>query len=453
MTYEQFLERKRIIDIPSGLNDIPELNNMMFDFQSDIVKWALKRGRACIFADCGMGKSIMELEIAKHIDGDCIIFAPLAVTNQTLREADKFGGYDIQYSGDGVKRSKITITNYERMEKFNPKDFNGIILDESSILKSFTGKYRTELIKNWNLSYRFACSATPAPNDFMELGNHAEFIGAMTRTEMLSMFFVHDGGDTAKWRLKGHAESEFWKWICSWAVMIRKPSDLGYDDGKFILPELKIEQVTVKSKDVLDGFLFPIEAQTLSERQAARRNTISDRVSAAVELVKTRPHEQWLIWCDLNDESAELTKSIQGAVEVKGADNDEHKINAMIGFQKGTVQILVSKPKIAGMGMNFQSCRNMIFVGLSDSYEMFYQAVRRCWRFGQNNNVNAFVVTAETEGAVVKNILRKEEQAEMMAEMMVEHMKDINTSDIHGLKRDVAEYNANVKMIVPSWVA
>jgi hypothetical protein len=264
--YNEFLNSKKVIDIPTGLTTVPALNGMMKPFQSDITAWALKRGRACIFADCGMGKTLMQLEWARHVPGDVLIFAPLAVAEQTIREGVKFGIDGIQYSDDGTKRGKITITNYERIEKFKPDDYTGIVLDESSILKSYTGKYRNDLIEKWRLQYRLACTATPAPNDFMELGNHAEFVGAMTRTEMLAMFFVHDGGETAKWRLKGHAESEFWKWVCSWAVMIQKPSDLGYDDGEYILPELKVKQVTVQSETASDGFLFSMEAQTLSER-------------------------------------------------------------------------------------------------------------------------------------------------------------------------------------------
>lgn len=440
MEYQEFLEGKKVIDTPTGLVDIPELNPMLFPFQHDIVAWALRRGRACIFADCGMGKTPMQLEWAHNVPGDVLIFAPLAVSDQTIREARKFGIGDIEYSGDGTKRGKITITNYERMEKFNPDDFNAVVLDESSILKSYTGKFRTELIERWNRPFRLACTATPAPNDFMELGNHAEFVGSMTRTEMLSMFFVHDGGETQKWRLKGHAESEFWKWVCSWAVMIRKPSDLGYDDGAFILPPLNIDQVTVHSETPSEGFLFAMEAQTLSERQKARRASISDRVTAATELIKKDPDAQWMVWCDLNDESAELARIIPGAVEVKGSDSDEHKKRAMLGFSDGSVKVLVSKPSIAGWGMNFQRCHNQVFVGLSDSYEQFYQAVRRCWRFGQTKPVNVYVVTADTEGAVVQNIKRKEEDAARMAEEMVKNMHEINEENIKGTQRTSSAY-------------
>lgn len=441
MEYGEFLARKKIIDAPTGLQEVPELNPMLFDFQRDIVKWALRRGRAAIFADCGMGKTAMQLEWARHVPGNILILAPLAVAEQTIREAQKFHEEEIKYSHDGTVQSRVTITNYERIERFNPDDWNGIVLDESSILKSYTGKYRTELIERFgNIPFRLACTATPAPNDFMELGNHAEFLGAMSRTEMLSMFFVHDGGETQSWRIKGHAESEFWRWVCSWAVMIRKPSDLGYDDGKFILPPLYIEQKTVHSETPTDGCLFALEAQSLQERQQARRASIMDRVKAAADIVNTDRMNQWIVWCDLNDESAELTRAIPGAVEVKGSDSEEHKKNTMLDFAMGKLRILVSKPSIAGWGMNFQSCHNEIFVGLSDSYEQFYQAVRRCWRFGQLSPVNAWVVTADTEGAVVKNIHRKEEDARKMAEMMVSNMHEINEENIRGIERTKSDY-------------
>lgn len=438
--YAEFLRKKAIVDKPTGLTDIPELNPMLFDFQRDIVRWALRRGRAAIFADCGMGKTPMQLEWARHIPGRVLIVAPLAVSAQTIREAEKFHEEKITYSPDGTLDSRIVITNYERIEHFDPSMFTGIVLDESSILKSYTGKYRTDLIERFgNVQYRLACTATPAPNDFMELGNHAEFLGAMKRTEMLSMFFVHDGGDTSQWRLKGHAESEFWKWICSWAVMIRKPSDLGYDDGKFILPPLTIDQVTVHSEEPTDGMLFAMEAQTLQERQGARRATIEDRVKACADIVNATK-DQCIVWCDLNDESAALVKAIPDSVEVKGADSEEHKEKSLLGFARGDIRCLVTKGKIAGFGLNFQSCHNVFFVGLSDSYELFYQAIRRCWRFGQEYPVSCYVITSDIEGAVVKNIKRKEADAARMADMMVENMKDINTTDIRGMERTKSDY-------------
>jgi len=440
MDYKEFLTKKTIEEIPTGLNKIPELNPMLFDFQSDICKWALRRGRACVFADCGMGKTPMQLEVAKCILGKILIVAPLAVSDQTLHEADKFHVSDIDYSNDGILRNKITITNYERIEKFNLSELDCIILDESSILKSYTGKYRNYIINNTKeIPFRYAFTATPAPNDFMELGNHAEFVGAMARTEMLSMFFVHDGGETQKWRLKGHAESEYWKWVCSWAVMIRKPSDLGYKDGKFILPELTIKQLTCETEEIQDGYLFPMEAQTLQERQQARKKTINDRVNMCAKIINASD-EIWLVWCNLNDESAALKKAINDCIEVKGSDSEEHKKKSAHDFAAGKIKCLVSKPSIFGYGMNYQICHNIAFVGLSDSYEQYYQAVRRCWRFGQEKKVNVKIIVSQLEGAIVKNIERKEKDAMIMAEEMVKNMHTLNELNIRGMEKTKTEY-------------
>jgi superfamily II DNA or RNA helicase len=430
--YQSFLSRKAVIDPPTGLSKVPALNPALFDFQRDIDAWALRRGRAAIFADCGLGKTPMQLEWAKHVPGPVLILAPLAVAGQTMREGEKFG-IEVRYARSQAEVSgKITVANYEMLAHFDPSHFAGVVLDESSILKSYDGATRTAIIEAFRQTpFRLACTATPAPNDYMELGNHAEFLGVMSRVEMLAMFFVHDGGETQKWRLKGHAEPEFWKWLCSWAVMIRKPSDLGYPDGDFKLPELVMHEVEVAVQDDTMGQLFPVQAQTLQERLQARRSTISERVADTAAVVNATA-DPFLVWCNLNDESHMLAKAIPGAVEVSGSDSNEAKERAMLGFSRGEIRVLVTKPSIAGFGMNWQHCNNMAFVGLSDSYEQFYQAVRRCWRFGQTRPVNVYVVTAETEGAVVANIKRKEADAMKMAENMVEHMKDLNSAALHG---------------------
>lgn len=441
MEYNEFLARKALTVAPTGMDDMPELNPMLYDFQADLVRWALRRGRAALFCDCGLGKTPMQLEWAKHVPGNVLILAPLAVSMQTVAEGRKFG-IEVKYCRHQSEvQGGITITNYEMLDHFDPSFFTGIVLDESSILKSFTGKIRNNIIESFQQTpFRLACTATPAPNDYMELGNHAEFLGVMSRTEMLAMYFIHDGGETAKWRLKGHAEEPFWKWICSWAMNVRKPSDLGYENRDFTLPAMEIHSHIVKVDQAPDGFLFPVEALTLSERQQERRATISLRAEKCAALVAQHPDDQWLIWCNLNDESAALTSMIPGAVEVKGADPIDHKEKALIGFAMGDVKILVSKPSIAGMGLNYQSCHRMAFVGLSDSYEQFYQAVRRCWRFGQKNPVDVHVVTAETEGAVVRNIQRKEADAMRMADNMLEHMKSIEIENIRPHEADKAEY-------------
>jgi superfamily II DNA or RNA helicase len=441
--YQKFLARKAVADIPTGIK-VGELNPMLFDFQRDITRWALRRGRAAIFADCGLGKTPMQLEWARHIQetkgAGVLVVAPLAVSDQTVREGIKFGVAVYKCKEQRDFHGGIGITNYERLHKFDPRKFGAIVLDESSILKSYTGKYRTDLIDRWGkVPFKLCCTATPSPNDIMELSNHAEFLGTMTRAEMLSMFFVHDGGETQKWRLKGHAESEFWKWVCSWAVMVRKPSDLGYEDNGFTLPELRIHQMTVESTDK-GGFLFAMEAKTLQERQKARRDSTPDRVRECAALVNGTNGAPWLCWCNLNNESAELTKAIDGAVEVKGSDKPESKEKSLMGFAAGDFTRLISKPRIAGFGLNYQHCNNVAFVGLSDSYEQFYQAIRRCWRFGQKNPVDCYIITADTEGAVVKNIQRKEKEAERMAENMVENMKDLNAESVRGTKRSTVQH-------------
>lgn len=443
-SYKKFLEQKQIEHIATGLEKIEPINPILFEFQKDIVRWALRLGRAAIFADCGMGKTPMQLEWAAHVPGDVLILAPLAVASQTVKEGRKFG-VSVDYCRDQkeVKR-KITITNYEMLDHFDPAKFTGIVLDESGILKSYEGKFRNQIIDSFaKTPFRLACTATPAPNDYMELGNHSEFVGNMSRSEMLSMFFVHDGGETQKWRLKGHAEKDYWKWICSWAVMIQKPSDLGYDDGAFILPELKFHEHVVKAEATGD-YLIPLPASTLGERLAARRDSIGERVKLCADLANA-DKEQWLIWGNLNAETSALSRAINGAEEVKGSDSPERKQTVLTDFAEGKVRVLVSKPSIAGFGMNFQNCRNIAFVGLSDSYESFYQAVRRSWRFGQKKPVNCHIIISDQEGAVLSNIKRKEKDAEAMAANMVKNMSDITKTTIKGQRKSISTYKQETK--------
>lgn len=446
--YEQFLRAKRIAAPSVGIEP-RTVNSKLFPFQSDIVRWALKKGRAAIFADCGLGKSPMQLEWARQVADDTagrvLILAPLAVSSQTVLEGEKFGiAVNKCRNADGL-RSGINITNYEMLQHFDPSAFSGIVLDESSILKSYDGSTRKQITEFAGcIPYRLAATATPSPNDHTELGTHAEFLGVMSRTEMLATFFVHDGGDTSKWRLKGHAETAFWKWLASWAVMIRKPSDLGYSDDGFALPPLEIHEQVVKvqwSNDVL----FPVEAKTLAERRDARRNSLNERVAKCADLVNAND-AQWLVWCDLNAESEALAKACGGAVEVRGSDSQEHKEKSMLDFAAGRIRVLVSKPSICGFGMNFQACHHIACVGLSDSWESYYQAVRRCWRFGQRHPVECHIITSEAEGAVVANIKRKESQAAEMAESMAEHMRDITQSELHSATvRQTDEYRTGIE--------
>ena len=448
MDYDKFLAQKQLIAVPTGIQEVPELSRHLFDFQRVIVRWALRRGKACIFSGCGTGKTIMELEwadkVAKYTGAPVLILAPLAVAHQTIREGQKF---DIEVNAcrkaDDVVPG-INIANYEMLHHFDPSVFGGIVLDESGILKSFTGKYRTEIIESFIATpFKLAGTATPAPNDFMELGNHAEFMGAMSRTEMLAMFFCHDGGETSQWRLKGHAEDDFWKWVASWAVCMRKPSDLGFEDDGFILPPLNIIEHVIEAP-ASEGKLFAMEALTLDDQRAAKKASMAERVEQCAALVNG-DKDPWLVWCDYNEEGDMLEKAIPDAVQVAGSDTDEHKENAMIGFHDGRHRALVSKSKIAGFGMNFQHCANVGFVGVSHSFESFYQSIRRCYRFGQKKPVNVHIFLSTAERAILKNLQRKEADAERLAEGMVKYMQVYTRENLEQLTRDKAVYKENVE--------
>jgi hypothetical protein len=449
-TYSEFLGSKRLQIEDAGIAvDPAELNSNLFPFQRDIVKWALRKGRAAIFCDCGLGKTIIQLEFALRAPGKFLILAPLAVAQQTVREGEKFGIH-VRYTREPID-DKIAVTNYEMLDHFNAADYNGIVLDESSILKSFDGAFRNQIIETFRTTpFRLACTATPAPNDYMELGNHSEFLGSLTRTEMLSTFFVHDGGDTSKWRVKRHARQEFWRWVCTWAVMMRKPSDLGYSDEGFILPPLKIHDFTVAQERPTDGMLFAVPAATLGERRSARSSSVDIRAEEVSRIVDTKPDEPWLIWCNLNSESTEATERIVGAVEIHGANTREQKEARMLDFANGKILKLVTKPSICGWGMNWQHCPNVIFFGLSDSYEEFYQALRRVWRFGQQREVNCYIVTSSNEGAVTANIKRKEADAMAMAKEMVQNMHEINEKEIKGKPKEKPTLIANA-LTTDSW--
>lgn len=453
MTYQEFLKSKQITINPSGFDCNPE-NKYLFDFQRDIVRWALKKGKSAMFLDTGLGKTIIQLswsdEICKYTGGKVLILAPLAVSKQTVREGLKFGIEVNACRKQEDVKDGINITNYEMLHHFNVNEFKGIVLDESSIIKSFTGKTTQQMLDLFKFTeYKLACTATPAPNDYVELGNHAEFLEVMTRPEMLATFFVHDGGDTSKWRLKGHAENDFWKWIASWAMVVKNPENLGYDGSKYKLPDLNIQTHFVESPNSEDMFIA-LPAQTLDERRTARKESLQDRVNKTNELVKGL--ENCLIWCDYNDESKALSKAIDGAVEVKGSDTSEHKENALIGFATGDVKILVSKPQICGYGMNWQNCNNMIFCGLSDSYERFYQAIRRCYRFGQTKEVNVHVIISEKEESVLENVKKKEELAQKMSTNMVKLTSEILKHEIKNTTRNVMEYKPQIEIIIPTWL-
>ncbi len=450
MDYLQFIERKGITSESSGFDiDRDDLALALFDFQRDIVRWALKKGKCAIFADCGMGKTLMQLEwsqkVHEYTGEDILILAPLSVAAQTEREGAEFG-YEVTIceTQDDV-RDGLNITNYEKLERFDVSRFIGVVLDESSILKSFTGKIRSMIIDRFSdTPYRLACTATPAPNDFMELGNHSEFLGIMTREEMLATYFVHDGGQTSRWRLKKHAESIFWQWMASWSVFIDDPANLGYEVSGYELPKLNIIQVVVDGDDPVT------ETLTLAQRRRARKDSLELRCQKAAGLVNA-DDEQWLVWCDLNDESHRLWELCEDSWEIKGSDKPSYKMETMMDFSNDRIKCLVTKPSIAGFGMNWQQCHNMIFVGLSDSYEQYYQALRRCWRFGQTHEVNVYIVISAKEGCVKENIERKEQDSRRMQRAMIELTKDITKRELRETHRIVTPYEAGVEMVLPRW--
>ena len=444
MTYEEFLKTKDLERIEAGF-DVSKrsLNRALFPFQKDIVAWALKKGKAAIFSDCGTGKTIMQLEFAnqvcKRTKGTALIIAPLAVVEQTKKEGAKFGiEVNICREQKDIKKG-INITNYEILEHFTANVFDCVVLDESSILKSFTSSTRNLLIDKFQLTpYRLACTATPSPNDHSELGNHAEFLGIMSRTEMLATYFIHDGSNTSAWRLKGYGERKFWEWVATWAVCVRNPSDLGYSTEGYVLPELHIIEHITKSEP-LEYELVARRAETLTERREARKESMGDRIEEARKLVDNSA-SHWLVWCDYNIESEMLHKSIADSVEVRGSDSPEFKARTAIEFSEDHIKALISKPSIYGFGMNFQNCHEVIFCGLSDSYEQFYQAVRRCWRYGQKNPVNVHIIMSEAELNVLDNIKKKQAQMDQLQDNMIRLMHDVTMSEIKHTTRITAEY-------------
>ena len=421
MSYADFLARKERRAQSVGVEVEPDdLHPALYDFQRDGVMWALRTGRAAIFWDCGLGKTFAQVEWARHSDDTALIVAPLSVARQTVREAEKIDA-EVRYvrSGLDVDGPGLWITNYEMVEHFDPAQFGAVVLDESSILKNVDGKTRTRLIETFGVvPRRLACTATPAPNDVSELTNHAEFLGVMRRPEMLAAYFVNDERD---WRLKGHAAIPMYRWMSSWASALRRPSDLGYPDEGFELPELRIIAEPVSVDLTPEGQLFATELGGIGGRASVRRATMSERLLRVCNL--TDNSDQWIVWCGLNDEAREL-EAIDGAVNVEGSWSPDAKADALEAFQDGEIRVLVTKPSIAGFGMNFQNAHKMAFVGLSDSYESYYQAIRRCWRFGQEHPVDVHIVVSDLEMRIVENVRRKEAEATRMVGALVSAMAE-----------------------------
>lgn len=454
--YDEFIGRRMAYSVGEGIDDA-RLSEKLFPHQRDLVTWALKRGRAAIFADTGLGKTLMQLEWARVVSerlGRVIVLTPLAVAKQTVREGKRFG-IACEFDQTGSSVAPIVVTNYEHLDKFAALSlFGGVVIDESSILKNYTGATRNAIIEAFSQTpMRLACTATPAPNDHMELGNHSEFLGVKSRVEMLAEYFTHDGGSTQDWRLKGHAEDAYWRWVCSWAAMVRMPSDLGYEDGDYKLPPMRMLEhvIPVDHRDAWSaGYLFAPDATTLSEQRATRRMTMEKRAAKVAELCSDG--EQAIVWCELNDEADAIEAAIPDAVQVKGSDSPEQKEDRLLGFADGGVRVLVTKPSIAGFGMNWQRCSRVIFAGASHSYEQTYQAIRRCWRFGQKRPVDVHVIRAETESAITQNFKRKEADAERMRAAMLEHMRAAQDESFGRVKREWNAYNPQVTMTIPSWI-
>lgn len=417
--YGEFIAAKRPGMIESGIEPGAD-NGALFPFQQAIVRWAIRRGRAAIFADTGLGKTRMQIEWARQIGGPALIVAPLGVAQQTIAEAARVG-VDVAFVSSAAEVGPgISITNYEKLHRFDPAAFRAVVLDESSILKSITGKTRDRLVRDWTaVPYRLACTATPAPNDLDELANHSEFLDVMSRRDMLATYFVHDD---AGWRIKGHARDPFYRWLATWAVYIRTPSDIGFADDGFALPELRMSERQIAIDHKPDETLFPTLASGVVGRAKARRSSVSGRVAAAAELIRSTPG-QWLIWCGLNAEQDAIAAALgDECVSIAGPDSDEAKIAREQAWREGRVRVLATKPSIFGFGMNWQHCSQMLFLGIGDSWEQYYQAIRRCWRFGQTRPVDVTVVTSEAEARVLENVRRKEVEAQRTAREVVARM-------------------------------
>ena len=454
MSYEKFLRDKTHEGSDSGFEPL-WLPDSLFDFQREMVTWAIRKGRAALLEDCGMGKTLQFLvwahNVVEHTNRPVLILSPLAVASQTVREADKFG-ITIERSSDGNFNDKLVITNYERLHYFNAADFAGVVCDESSILKSFDGSRRTAITAFMRkVPYRLLCTATAAPNDYHELGTSSEALGFLGYTDMLHRFFINDQnnnngrrmyGEQPKWRFKGHAEEPFWRWVCSWARAIRKPSDIGFDDGDFLLPKLTVETHDVEVSRPPDDRLFTVPAATLLEQRQEKRRTLDDRCAATAEIV-SGTGQPALVWCQLNDEGDTLERLIDGSVQVSGKDSDEDRERKFLDFIDGRTRVLITKPKIGAWGLNFQHCAHITYFP-SHSYEQYYQAVRRCWRFGQERDVKVDIIHCEGELKVMQNLDRKAIAADVMFDNLVNEMNHAAGVE----KRQRGER----KLETPSWL-
>lgn len=452
MEYKDFLKSKEFRYEDSGFEiGIERLNPKMFDFQKTIVQWTIKKGRCALFLDTGLGKTVCQLEFARRVcereNGKALIIAPLAVSRQTKKEGEKFGiEVNICRTQADVKEG-INITNYEMLSHFNPDEFICVVLDESSILKSFMGKVKRELVQSLeNVPYKMACTATPAPNDIMEILNHAEFLNVMKSNEALAIWFIADQKQMGNYRLKRHAIKDFYRWVSSWAIGMNKPSDLGFSDDGYILPPLNEQNVILSNNQFLRS-AKNIKNVSATNYNRERKKTLEDRCQKVAEIVNASK-EQFVVWCDLNDEANRLKQLIADCVEVSGSDTTDKKESAAMDFVEGKYKVLISKPLIYGYGMNFQNCHNVVFCGLSYSYENYYQAVRRFYRFGQESEVNVYRVISESEKNMLNVLNMKAENKNELSSNMVENMRDYQTVNFSYFKLDLTEQT----ITVPNWL-
>lgn len=452
--YQRFIDSKRVAAPAGGLEDIPPLNPRLFPFQADCVAWALRRGRAALFEDCGLGKSGQALEwsrvVCEATGGNVLILTPLAVAAQMRAEGEKFG-ISARVSRDGSVEPGITITNYELLHRFDPTAFIGVVLDESSVLKAFSGKLKQALMRAFkDTRFKLACTATPAPNDHLELGNHAEFLGIMTSHEMIARWFLPDTSTFGTYRLKGHAVRPFWDWVATWARCVGRPSDLGYSDDGFDLPPMRVHRHPV-AVDLLANrgdALFRQPDLSATAIHQEKRLTARDRARKVADLVAHEPNEPWIVWCDTDYDAAALTTEMPEAVEVAGRDRIEVKEAALQGFVDGSVRVLITKPKIAGFGLNLQRCARMAFAGPTYSYEQWYQATRRCWRFGQRRPVDVHVAMAHTELDVWAVQMQKAAEHEAMRASMFHAMRRAQINEDTGARAYAPRHRA----ALPKWM-
>ena len=451
--YQAFLATKQFVAKQSGFDvDKSSIHRRLFPFQADIVQWSLRKGRAAIFANTGLGKTAMQIEWARHVvahtGGRVLIVAPLAVVSQTVEEA-KSQDVDIHITrSKGDLRNGVNITNYDIIDKFDADDFVGVVLDESSMLKAYRGATRNLLIDMFRATaYKLCCTATPAPNDVIELGNHSEFLGVMTNVQMCSVFFTHEAkvfqGTTARWRLKGHSQDAFFKWLASWSIALNKPSDLDYSDDGYILPPLSVNMHAMSDNYLPDGMLFFTGNLAATEVGKARRTSITERMETALNLIDDT--EQWVIWTGLNEEAKAITKAIEGAVNLEGSMPPEKKVDILTRFTHGDIRVLVTKTSIAGMGINMQRAHNMLFFGLDYSWEGYYQAIRRMWRFGQLNPVNVHIVISQSTQSVYDVVMNKEKEAIKMTTELIAAQRQYTLEELGKLYRDEWRYTTDEK--------